>query len=83
MITEENYNNEEMEEVIVPLELEDGKVMDCHVIAIFDYNNKDYIALLPVETDEILMFQGVFSGMLKKECKYKHSPELITVILLT
>ena len=60
MIKDENYNyNETTEEEIVtiPLELENGSIVNCHVIAIFDWGGMDYIALLPEETDEILLFR--------------------------
>lgn len=61
MINEENYGNENMDEepVIVPLELDSGAVVNCHVIAIFDCEGINYIALLPEETTEILMFRYI------------------------
>lgn len=39
------------EEVMITLELDDGSVLDCSVIAIFEADEKEYIALLPVEED--------------------------------
>lgn len=56
MTDERNMNDEP---VIIPLELENGTTVDCHVIAVFDYEGIDYIALLPEETTEILMYRYV------------------------
>lgn len=52
----------EDEPVIIPLELEDGSTIDCHVIAIFDYDGIDYIAILPNGSMEILLFRYVETG---------------------
>lgn len=48
-------NEDEMEEMTVELDLEDGTVVNCAVVTILTVESKDYIALLPVnenETDE-------------------------------
>lgn len=39
------------EEVTVTLELDDGSVLECSVIAIFPAGDNDYIALLPKEEE--------------------------------
>ncbi|RDU24260.1 DUF1292 domain-containing protein [Anaerosacchariphilus polymeriproducens] len=39
------------EEVMITLELDDGSVLDCSVIAIFEAGKNEYIALLPMEED--------------------------------
>lgn len=60
MVVNENYNIDAMDDeepVVIPLELEDGSTVNSHVIAIFDFEDTDYIALLPEETTEILMFR--------------------------
>lgn len=36
---------------IITLELEEGGVLDCLVISIFDVNAKQYVALLPMNPD--------------------------------
>lgn len=46
MAKKENY---EAEEMTVEMSLEDGTVVNCAVIAIFPVDNKDYIALLPLD----------------------------------
>lgn len=42
----------EQEEEIITLTLEDGTEIECAVIAIFPIDDKDYIALLPLENIE-------------------------------
>ena len=46
MAKNENFDAEEM---TVEMSLEDGTVVNCAVIAIFPVDNKDYIALLPLD----------------------------------
>lgn len=45
------------EELIVPLELENGDTVDCVVISIFEVDGSSYIALLPENTEEILLYR--------------------------
>ena len=45
-----------MEENIIHLELEDGKKVDCNVIAVFEVENKEYIALLPSEEETVFLY---------------------------
>jgi uncharacterized protein YrzB (UPF0473 family) len=40
------------DEDIITLTLEDGKEIECAVIAVFPVEDKDYIALLPLENEE-------------------------------
>ncbi len=40
------------EEEIMTITLEDGTEMECAIIAIFPVEDKDYIALLPLESQE-------------------------------
>lgn len=40
------------EEEIMTITLEDGKEVECAIIAIFPVEDKDYIALLPLENQE-------------------------------
>ena len=46
-----NLNPEDMEEMVLTLELEDGGEMECEVICIFEYDGKDYAALTPTDED--------------------------------
>ena len=50
MADEKNLNEEE--EMTVTLTLDDGKELECVVLAIFPAGGKDYIALLPMDDAE-------------------------------
>ncbi len=45
----ENQNLDNEEEATVTLELDDGSTIECAVLTIFPVDDKDYIALLPLE----------------------------------
>ena len=47
-----NHDHDHEETLIVTLALDDGKDLDCEVVAIFPCDEKDYIALTPVEESE-------------------------------
>lgn len=42
----------EDDELFVTLELDDDQELECQVIMIFEVNDRDYIALLPLEGEE-------------------------------
>ena len=55
-----DFNLEDIEEMTVELELEDGGTLECEVIYIFEWNDDDYAALTPVdESIEELYFFGI------------------------
>jgi hypothetical protein len=43
---------------IVTLEFDDGTTMECEVMGIFDYNNEDYIALIPDDDSDDVYIYG-------------------------
>ena len=45
------HEHEEMD--VITLTLDDDSELDCAVIGIFPYEEKDYIALLPLKGDEV------------------------------
>lgn len=45
--------------IMVPLQLDSGAVVDSHVVATFDCEGINYIALLPERTAEILVFRYI------------------------
>ena len=45
------------EEQMMTLTLEDGAEMKCSVLGVFEVEDKEYIALLPVGDDEVLLYQ--------------------------
>ncbi len=48
---------EEDEPEFITLEFEDGKVMECEIMGIYECNGKEYIALLPDdETDDVFIY---------------------------
>lgn len=47
---EHDHDDEEME--IITLTLEDGTELECAVMGIFEVEDKEYIALLPIGDDE-------------------------------
>ena len=59
-----NTNNEEeifdAQEMFVTLELDDGSQLECQIMTIFDVDNQNYIALVPVDNDEEVIFYRYF-----------------------
>lgn len=48
---------EEDEPEYITLEFDDGKVIECEIMGIFDCNGKEYIALLPDDgTDDVFLY---------------------------
>ena len=56
-------NNEEYEDATVSMTLEDGTELECDVVAIFEVDGQDYIALLPdkvidgYEENEVFLYR--------------------------
>ncbi|MDD6102685.1 MAG: DUF1292 domain-containing protein [Clostridiales bacterium] len=50
-------NTEEQDELIT-LELEDGTKVDCEIFGIFDFEEQDYIALVPQDGSEDIYLYG-------------------------
>ena len=62
-----NPNNENTEdeifdpqEMFVTLDLDDGSQLECQILTIFDVDNQNYIALVPVDNDEEVIFYRYF-----------------------
>ena len=54
------FNLEDIEEMKVDLQLEDGSTLECEVIYIFGWGGDDYAALTPVdESIEEIYFFGI------------------------
>ena len=49
----EKISDDEVEEMTVELELDDGTIVNCAVISILTVESKDYIALLPIKDGEV------------------------------
>ena len=59
-----NTNNEEEifdpQEMFVTLDLDDGSQLECQILTIFDVDNQNYIALVPVDNYEEVIFYRYF-----------------------
>lgn len=49
-MTDNNQKNEDTD-VLVTLDLDDGSQVECEILTIFTVNERDYIALLPLDED--------------------------------
>lgn len=47
----QNNNLSEEEDIRVTLDMDDGTQVECEILTIFDVNDQDYIALLPLDED--------------------------------
>ena len=47
--TNETNSEDNMEDLRVTLDLDDGQQVECSILTIFDVNEQDYIALLPLD----------------------------------
>ncbi len=54
----ENHNENHEEQYLTVL-LENDEELKCSVLSIFDVEDKEYIALLPVGDDQVLLYQYV------------------------
>ena len=48
------------QEMFVTLDLDDGSQLECQILTIFDVDNQNYIALVPVDNDEEVIFYRYF-----------------------
>ena len=46
------------EAAIITLEFDDGEVIECEEMGIFDYDGKDYIALIPLDDSDDVYIYG-------------------------
>ncbi len=50
------HNHDENNHDFITITLEDGKDVECAILGTFDVEDKEYMALLPIESDEVLVF---------------------------
>ena len=56
-MTDEKKNVEAEEADVITLEFEDGMEVECEIMGVFDYNGKEYIALIPDDgTDDVYIY---------------------------
>lgn len=47
--------NDDMD--IITLEFDDGEVVECEIMGVFDFENKEYIALIPKDgSDDVFIY---------------------------
>ena len=52
-----NKNNQPDEAEFITLEYDDGTVVECEIMGIFDFEGKDYIALIPDDgSDDVYIY---------------------------
>ena len=54
----DNKNNMQDEADIITLEFDDGTELECEIMGVFDYNGKDYIALIPLDDSDDVYIYG-------------------------
>lgn len=55
--------NEEHDEILtLTIELEDGSSEECEILKVLEINGKSYVALLPLEKEEYMVFGCVEHG---------------------
>lgn len=53
----DNKNNIQEEADIITLEFEDGVEQECEIMGVFEYDGKDYIALIPLDdSDDVYLY---------------------------
>ena len=56
-MTNEKKNVEIEEADVITLEFDDGAEVECEIMGVFDYNGKEYIALIPDDgTDDVYIY---------------------------
>ena len=54
----DNKNNMQDEADIITLEFDDRTELECEIMGVFDYNGKDYIALIPLDDSDDVYIYG-------------------------
>ena len=56
-MTDEKKNVEAEEADVITLEFDDGMEVECEIMGVFDYNGKEYIAVIPDDgTDDVYIY---------------------------
>ena len=46
------------QEAVITLEFDDGVELECEIMGVFDYNEKEYIALIPLDDSDDVYIYG-------------------------
>ena len=64
LLSTKKWDNEDEifdpQEMFVTLDLDDGSQLECQILTIFDVDNQNYIALVPVDNDDEVIFYRYF-----------------------
>ena len=56
-MTDEKKNIEIEDAAVITLEFDDGAEIECEIMGVFDYNGKEYIALIPDDgSDDVYIY---------------------------
>lgn len=58
-VHDENCNHDQEEMEVMYLTLDDDTELECEVLGIFEVEEKEYIALLPIDEEEVLLYEYV------------------------
>ena len=61
-MTDEKKNIEIEEADVITLEFDDGAEIECEIMGVFDYNGKEYIALIPDDGSDDVYIYGYKEG---------------------
>lgn len=50
-------NDYDYEDMTIDIEMEDGTKVECEVLGTFEVEDKEYMVLLPLDEDEVLLFR--------------------------
>lgn len=57
-MTDNKQNIMEEEASIITLEFDDGVELECEIMGVFDYDGKEYIALIPMDDSDDVYIYG-------------------------
>jgi len=57
-MTDNKQNIMEEEASIITLEFDDGVELECEIMGVFDYDGKEYIALIPLDDSDDVYIYG-------------------------
>ena len=71
MANKDKYAEEELD--IITLEFDDGGEVECEIMGVFDYEGKEYIALIPHDdSDDVYIYGYKETGSWQRN-KLRHS----------
>lgn len=50
-------HDHDLEDMTIDIEMEDGSVLECEILGTFEVEDKEYMVLLPLDEEEVLLFK--------------------------